>query len=196
MPLYENKFQAEADLIQALINNSNFISNSRIIDNAKKIIDACREAKSERTMLDAFLSEYGLSNNEGVALMCLAESVLRIPDKSTRDLMISEKLSEGNWIDHINQADSMFVNASTWGLLLAGTMVKPSELSNNNPAKFIGNLISRSGEMPIRNAVLAAMQILSKEFVMGRDFDDVLKSQNLKDHLYSFDMLGLSLIHI
>ena len=95
-------------------------------------------------MLDAFLSEYGLSNNEGVALMCLAESVLRIPDKSTRDLMISEKLSEGNWIDHINQADSMFVNASTWGLLLAGTMVKPSELSNNNPAKFIGNLISKS----------------------------------------------------
>ena len=78
MPLYKNKFQAEADLIQALVNNSNFISNSRIIDNAKKIIDACRKAKSERTMLDAFLSEYGLSNNEGVALMCLAESVLRL----------------------------------------------------------------------------------------------------------------------
>ena len=190
MPRYENKFQAEADLVEALISNSNFISNSKIIDNAKKIIDACREAKSERTMLDAFLSEYGLSNNEGVALMCLAESVLRIPDKSTRDLMISEKLSEGNWIDHLNQADSIFVNASTWGLLLAGTMVKPSELSNNNPAKFIGNLISKSGEMPIRNAVLAAMHILSKEFVMGRDFDDVLKSQNLKENLHSFDMLG------
>ena len=78
MPLYENKFQAEADLVEALISNSNFISNSKIIDNAKKIIDACREAKSERTMLDAFLSEYGLSNNEGVALMCLAEALLRV----------------------------------------------------------------------------------------------------------------------
>lgn len=190
MSLSENKFQPESELIKTLIESSSYISNSKIIDNAKKIIDACRESKSERTMLDAFLSEYGLSNDEGVALMCLAESVLRIPDKSTRDLMISEKLSGGNWIDHINKADSMFVNASTWGLLLAGTMVKPSELSNNNPAKFIGNLISKSGEMPIRNAVLAAMHILSKEFVMGRDFSDVFKLNGLKDNLYSFDMLG------
>jgi RHH-type proline utilization regulon transcriptional repressor/proline dehydrogenase/delta 1-pyrroline-5-carboxylate dehydrogenase len=78
-----------------MIEDSNFISNSKIVDNAKKIIDECRVAKSERTMLDAFLSEYGLSNNEGVALMCLAESVLRIPDKSTRDLIIYGKTIRG-----------------------------------------------------------------------------------------------------
>jgi RHH-type proline utilization regulon transcriptional repressor/proline dehydrogenase/delta 1-pyrroline-5-carboxylate dehydrogenase len=173
-----------------MIEDSNFISNSKIVDNAKKIIDECRVAKSERTMLDAFLSEYGLSNNEGVALMCLAESVLRIPDKSTRDLIISEKLSEGRWIEHLNKADSIFVNASTWGLLLAGTLVKPSELSNNNPAKYIGGLVSKSGEMPIRNAVLAAMHILSKEFVMGRDFKDISKLKNIDQNTYSFDMLG------
>ena len=83
----------------------------------------CREDKKDRTMLDAFLSEYGLDNKEGVALMCLAESVLRIPDKKTRNLIISEKLSEGRWIDHLNKADSVFVNASTWGLLLAGKVV-------------------------------------------------------------------------
>ena len=89
----------------------------------QKIIDACRLNKKERTKLDAFLSEYGLDNKEGVALMCLAESILRIPDSSTR-LIISEKLSEGRWIDHLNKADSLFVNASTWGLLLAGKVVK------------------------------------------------------------------------
>ena len=190
MSISRNKFQSESELIQSMIEDSNFISNSKIVDNAKKIIDECRVAKSERTMLDAFLSEYGLSNNEGVALMCLAESVLRIPDKSTRDLIISEKLSEGRWIEHLNKADSIFVNASTWGLLLAGTLVKPSELSNNNPAKYIGGLISKSGEMPIRNAVLAAMHILSKEFVMGRDFNDISKLKNIDQDTYSFDMLG------
>ena len=190
MSISRNKFQSENELIQSMIEDSNFISNSKIVDNAKKIIDECRVAKSERTMLDAFLSEYGLSNNEGVALMCLAESVLRIPDKSTRDLIISEKLSEGRWIEHLNKADSIFVNASTWGLLLAGTLVKPSELSNNNPAKYIGGLVSKSGEMPIRNAVLAAMHILSKEFVMGRDFKDISKLKNIDQNTYSFDMLG------
>ena len=190
MSISRNKFQSENELIQSMIEDSNFISNSKIVDNAKMIIDECRVAKSERTMLDAFLSEYGLSNNEGVALMCLAESVLRIPDKSTRDLIISEKLSEGRWIEHLNKADSIFVNASTWGLLLAGTLVKPSELSNNNPAKYISGLISKSGEMPIRNAVLAAMHILSKEFVMGRDFNDISKLKNIDQNTYSFDMLG------
>ena len=75
MSMSLNKFQSEEDLIKSMIEDSNFVNNSKIVDNAKKIIDACRTAKSERTMLDAFLSEYGLSNNEGVALMCLAESV-------------------------------------------------------------------------------------------------------------------------
>ena len=109
MSISHNKFQSENELIQSMIEDSNFISNSKIVDNAKMIIDECRVAKSERTMLDAFLSEYGLSNNEGVALMCLAESVLRIPDKSTRDLIITEKLSEGRWIEHLNKADSIFL---------------------------------------------------------------------------------------
>ena len=190
MSMSLNKFQSEEDLIKSMIEDSNFVNNSKIVDNAKKIIDACRIAKSERTMLDAFLSEYGLANNEGVALMCLAESVLRIPDRSTRDLIISEKLSEGRWIEHLNKADSIFVNASTWGLLLAGTLVKPSELSNNNPAKYISGLISKSGEMPIRNAVLAAMHILSKEFVMGRNFDDISKLKDIDKNTFSFDMLG------
>ena len=190
MSFANKKFTTESSIVSELIKDSNFLNDSAISDNAKKIIDACRENKSERTKLDAFLSEYGLDNQEGVALMCLAESILRIPDKGTRDLIISEKLSEGRWIDHLNKADSLFVNASTWGLLLAGKVVNTPPDWSKNPNNFISSLISKSGEFPIRNAVVAAMHILSQEFVMGRDFDDINKIKNIKNEIYSFDMLG------
>ena len=122
--------------------------------------------------------------------MCLAESVLRIPDKKTRDLIISEKLSEGKWIDHLNQADSIFVNASTWGLLLAGKIVKTPSKWSENPNNFFSELVSKSGEMPIRNSVLAAIQILSQEFVIVRNFKDINKISGLEKEVFSFDMLG------
>ena len=119
----KNKFISDAEILLGLTDTSKFLEEPSISDNAKNIIELCRQNKSGRTKLDAFLNEYGLDNKEGVALMCLAESVLRIPDKKTRDLIISEKLSEGEWIDHLNQADSLFVNASTWGLLLALSLI-------------------------------------------------------------------------
>ena len=185
-----NKFVSETKLLSKISNETKFLEEVSISQNAKSIIDLCREDKKDRTMLDAFLNEYGLDNKEGVALMCLAESVLRIPDKKTRDLIISEKLSEGKWIDHLNKADSIFVNASTWGLLLAGKVVAtPSEWSKD-PNSFLSNLISKSGEMPIRNAVLAAMQLLSQEFVIGKNFKDIQKLPGLEKEAYSFDMLG------
>jgi len=190
MSLFKSKFISEAIIVPKLIKETEFLNDPSISINAKKIIDACRENKNERTKLDAFLSEYGLDNQEGVALMCLAESILRIPDSKTRDLIISERLSEGRWIEHLNKADSLFVNASTWGLLLAGKVVKtPSEWSQN-PNKFLRSIVSKSGEFPIRNAVVAAMHILSQEFVMGRDFKDINKISNINESIYSFDMLG------
>ena len=186
----KNKFISEKELLSSLSNETDFIDNQTISKNAEKIIKLCRKNKKDRTKLDAFLNEYGLDNNEGVALMCLAESVLRIPDKKTRDLIISEKLSEGRWIDHLNKADSLFVNASTWGLLLAGKVVTTPSKWSKNPNSLLSDLISKSGEMPIRNAVLAAMQILSQEFVMGRNFKDINKLPNIEKEIYSFDMLG------
>ena len=186
----KNKFLPEDELLKDLLSNSAFLDEQSTLDNAASIIDLCRKNKSDRTMLDAFLNEYGLDNQEGVALMCLAESVLRIPDKKTRDLIISEKLSEGNWINHLNKADSLFVNASTWGLLLAGKVVNTPLQWSKDPNSFVSNLISKSGEMPIRNAVLAAMQILSQEFVIGKDFKDIEKLSNLEEDAFSFDMLG------
>ena len=186
----KNKFICEEKILSALSTNTKFINEKSISSNAEKIIKLCRKNKIDRSKLDAFLSEYGLDNQEGVALMCLAESLLRIPDNKTRNLIISEKLSEGKWIDHLNKADSLFVNASTWGLLLAGKVVTtPSEWSEN-PNNFIHKLISKSGEMPLRNAVLGAMHILSQEFVIGRDFEDIKKISDLDKEEFSFDMLG------
>ena len=186
----KNKFVCENELLSSLSKETEFLNDKRISCNAEAIIKLCRKNKTDRTKLDAFLNEYGLDNNEGVALMCLAESVLRIPDKKTRDLIISEKLSEGKWIDHLNKADSIFVNASTWGLLLAGKVVNTPAKWSDNPNNFISELISKSGEMPIRNAVLAAMQILSHEFVIGKNFKEIKKLKSLKEEVHSFDMLG------
>ena len=186
----KNKFICEEKLLLSLSDETKFLEDKEISKNAQKIIELCRKNKVDRTKLDAFLNEYGLDNKEGVALMCLAESVLRIPDKKTRDLIISEKLSEGEWIDHLNQADSIFVNASTWGLLLAGKIVKTPSKWSENPNNFLSELVSKSGEMPIRNAVLAAMQILSQEFVIGRNFKDINKMSGLEKEIFSFDMLG------
>ena len=190
MSLSDSKFISESKLLPELIQDTEFLNNSEISKNAEKIINACRQNKKERTKLDAFLSEYGLDNQEGVALMCLAESILRIPDSKTRDLIISERLSEGRWIEHLNKADSLFVNASTWGLLLAGKVVKTPLEWSQNPNKFLRSIVSKSGEFPIRNAVIAAMHILSQEFVMGRDFKDVNKIPGIEESIYSFDMLG------
>ena len=190
MSTFKSKFIPESKIVPNLIKETKFLNDPSISNNAKKIIDACRENKSERTKLDAFLSEYGLDNQEGVALMCLAESILRIPDSKTRDLIISERLSEGRWIEHLNKADSLFVNASTWGLLLAGKVVKTPSEWTQNPNKFLRSIISKSGEFPIRNGVIAAMHILSQEFVMGRDFKDINKIPDINESIYSFDMLG------
>ena len=186
----KNKFICEEKILSTLSTSTKFIHEKSISSNAEKIIKLCRKNKIDRSKLDAFLSEYGLDNQEGVALMCLAESLLRIPDNKTRNMIISEKLSEGKWIDHLNKADSLFVNASTWGLLLAGKVfTTPSEWSEN-PNNFIHKLISKSGEMPLRNAVLGAMHILSQEFVIGRDFEDIKKISDLDKEVFSFDMLG------
>ena len=184
------KFIPESSIVPDLLKDTEFLKIPSISENAQKIIDACRKNKKERTKLDAFLSEYGLDNQEGVALMCLAESILRIPDSKTRDLIISERLSEGKWIDHLNKADSLFVNASTWGLLLAGKVVKTPIEWSKNPNAFLRSIVSKSGEFPIRNAVIAAMHILSQEFVMGRNFNDINKIKNIDDSIFSFDMLG------
>lgn len=189
MSSFIDKFEKESNIKKKLINDCDFLDNKEIDRNAMQIIDLCRQSKSEKTKLDSFLSEYGLDNSEGVALMCLAESILRIPDKATKEEMIFEKLSLSNWYEHINKSDSLFVNASTFGLLIAGKVITPPKDWFKNPNSLFEKLVNKFGEPVVRNSVVAAMQILSKEFVVGENFSGI-SEEFLKNNESSFDMLG------
>lgn len=185
-----SKFQPDREIAEYLLDAFTIQNADQVHEQTVQIIEQCRLNKSERSLLDQFLSEYGLTNHEGVALMCLAESILRIPDTATKDQLIEEKLTNSNWANHLNQADSLFVNAATWGLLIAGKVITPPNKVFDNPLEWLQDLSKKMGEGSVRRAITLAMQILSKEFVMGVDFDSVLKQGNLKSAVHSFDMLG------
>lgn len=142
-------------------------------------------------LVQGLLQEFSLSSQEGVALMCLAEALLRIPDKATRDALIRDKISNGNWQSHLGQSSSMFVNAATWGLLFTGKLV-----STHNEAKLstsLNRIISKSGEPLVRKGVDMAMRLMGEQFVTGETISQALaNARKLEDKgfRYSYDMLG------
>lgn len=157
---------------------------------ATALIKACREDKSERSLLDAFLDQFGLSTEEGVALMCLAESVIRIPDQETADDLIADKIgSSDRWRDHLGESDSMLVNASTWALMLTGEVVELGRPVQRNFGGWLGGLVNRLGEPVIRQSLRYAMKLLGNEFVFATTAEEAVASAR-KDELFSFDMLG------
>lgn len=127
---------------------------------AHDLVAQSRERSDESGTLDAFLREFGLSNSEGIALMCLAEALLRVPDDETLDALIAEKISEGNWGAHESASDSQLVNASVWGLMLAGKLVGKPSSSSVFSAQWLSKLVTRIGEPTVRLATLQAMKIL------------------------------------
>ncbi|MCZ6559919.1 MAG: bifunctional proline dehydrogenase/L-glutamate gamma-semialdehyde dehydrogenase PutA, partial [Gammaproteobacteria bacterium] len=134
-----------------------------------------------------------LSSQEGVVLMCLAEALLRIPDAETADRLIADKISAGNWKDHLGTSDSVFVNASTWGLMLTGHIIKPDHEAMENPAGYLARIAGRLGEPVVRTAMRQAMRIMGHQFVMGRHIRAALKRSvtgENKVYRHSFDMLG------
>ncbi|MEE8370551.1 MAG: bifunctional proline dehydrogenase/L-glutamate gamma-semialdehyde dehydrogenase PutA, partial [Sphingomonadales bacterium] len=160
---------------------------------AHKIVSLSRDMRSERGTLDVFLQEFGLSNQEGVALMCLAEALLRIPDAETQDKLISEKILAGNWEEHKGASESGFVNASVWALMMTGGVINLDEKITANPASWIKSLVSRVGEPVIREATIAAMRIMGRQFVFGRNIEEGLQRRAKEpegNRLFSFDMLG------
>lgn len=165
-------------------------NRTSISTNASQLVEFSRARASESGTLDAFLREFGLSNAEGIALMCLAEALLRVPDEPTLDALISEKIREGNWGAHQNASDSNLVNASIWGLMLAGKIVGPGDLLQQVPANWLAKLTHRLGEPAVRLATLQAMKILGGQFVLGRDIGSALKRAGRNQTLCSFDMLG------
>lgn len=159
---------------------------------ATQLVSQARANKHERGTLDTFLQEFGLSNKEGVALMCLAEALLRVPDAATRDQLIAEKIKSGNWDDHSGKSDSLLVNWSTWGLMLTGRVIDMDPGASRSAGDFIKGLVNRSGEPVIRRAMIQAMRIMGDEFVLGRTISEAMKraAKTPEGLLHSFDMLG------
>jgi len=160
---------------------------------ARDLVLACREDRQGKGTLDAFLQEFGLSNREGVALMCLAEALLRVPDEITADKLIAEKILSGDWASHLGHSDSLFVNASIWGLMLAGQILPLEPEITDKTDSWLKQLANRLGEPVVNKAILQAMKIMGSQYVMGRNIDDAMKRSH-KDVAsggpFSFDMLG------
>ncbi|WP_133129255.1 bifunctional proline dehydrogenase/L-glutamate gamma-semialdehyde dehydrogenase PutA [Legionella yabuuchiae] len=159
---------------------------------AKKLVEQVRSERKKSMGIDSFLSEYALSSDEGIALMCLAEALLRVPDNDTIDDLIKDKLASANWKAHRGQSESFFVNATTWALMLTGKVLSP-EKADSVLTKALMKLINRSSEAVVRKAVDKAMRIMSKQFVMGQTIQEALTRAKKKEAIgyrYSYDMLG------
>ncbi|MCF6324251.1 MAG: bifunctional proline dehydrogenase/L-glutamate gamma-semialdehyde dehydrogenase PutA [Gammaproteobacteria bacterium] len=177
------------------------LKQTQLADDARQRIDSCarelviavREKTQAQGSIDAFIQEYDLSSQEGVVLMCLAEALLRIPDDETADRLIQDKLGNADWGSHLWHSSSMFVNASTWGLMLTGRIVSLENETLSDGRHFLQRLVSKSGEAVIRLAIRQAMRIMGQQFVMGAMIDAALarsrESGNI-DYRYSYDMLG------
>ncbi|WP_100643741.1 bifunctional proline dehydrogenase/L-glutamate gamma-semialdehyde dehydrogenase PutA [Alteromonas facilis] len=168
-------------------------ARSRAWDRARKLVLQIRKEQQGHGGVDALLNEYSLSSAEGVVLMCLAEALLRIPDKSSQDSLIRDKLSRGQWAPHLGNSDSLFVNASSWGLLLTGNMVNYADKSKSDQFNLLKKTMGRMGEPVIRRAMNIAMKVMGRQFVMGETIDDAIKraaEKEKKGYAYSYDMLG------
>ena len=164
-----------------------------VADLASRLVTAARANRHEHGGVDAFMHQYALSSEEGIILMCLAEALLRIPDGDTADRLIAEKIGGGRWEKHLGASDSLFVNASTFGLMLTGRVVRLGEEKGSGPAAVLKRLIARSGEPLIRQALRQAMRILGDNFVLGRTIEEALeraREYEAQGYRFSFDMLG------
>ncbi|MEF0144558.1 trifunctional transcriptional regulator/proline dehydrogenase/L-glutamate gamma-semialdehyde dehydrogenase [Pseudomonas guariconensis] len=150
-----------------------------------------KSASGRAGIVQGLLQEFSLSSQEGVALMCLAEALLRIPDKGTRDALIRDKISTGNWQPHLGNSPSLFVNAATWGLLLTGKLI--STHNESGLTSSLTRIIGKSGEPMIRKGVDMAMRLMGEQFVTGETIAEALANASkfeAKGFRYSYDMLG------
>ena len=198
---YERKInhacrRAEPECIEILLKATELPQNlnEQIQNLAAQLSQDLRERKQQHGkagLVQGLLQEFSLSSQEGIALMCLAEALLRIPDKATRDLLIKDKINQGNWKDHLGQSQLMFVNAAAWGLMLTGKLMETPK--QKSLAGLLTNLLARSGRGIIRKAVDAAMRMMGEQFVTGENIHEALhhaEAFEKKGFRYSYDMLG------
>jgi RHH-type proline utilization regulon transcriptional repressor/proline dehydrogenase/delta 1-pyrroline-5-carboxylate dehydrogenase len=185
----------EAELVRSLCADAACPGDGheQITSTATRLVQAVRRDRAGKSGLDALLMEYDLSSREGVVLMCLAEALLRIPDPETMDLLIADRLAAGDWEQHMGASDSLFVNASTWGLMLTGRVVQPDAETIESPGRWLRGMVSRLGEPMVRAAMRQAMRIMGEQFVMGRSIAEAIERSRRGSHsayLFAFDMLG------
>jgi RHH-type transcriptional regulator, proline utilization regulon repressor / proline dehydrogenase / delta 1-pyrroline-5-carboxylate dehydrogenase len=153
---------------------------------ALRLTNEARQRLAAYHGIEAFFREYDLSSTEGVLLMCLAEALLRIPDKATQEALIQDKLSQGKWDSHLGST-SMWVNASTWGLILTGRVVA---LPDDEGVATLKRLVGRLGTNVARRALAQAMAVLARHFVAGATIDDALRRRAQANTRHSYDCLG------
>src|SRR5690625_340491 len=157
---------------------------------AQRLVSMLR-SKRKAGGVESLIHEFSLSSQEGVALMCLAEALLRIPDRATRDALIRDKISQGDWRAHVGDSSSVFVNAATWGLMLTGKLVSVS--SERSLSTALTRLIGKGGEPLIRRGVNTAMRLMGEQFVAGQTISAAIangRRHEEKGFRYSYDMLG------
>ncbi len=186
-----NKRRDEAELLRSLIATAALDDAAReaIVTHAAGLVERIRH-DARPGLMDVFLAEYGLSTDEGVALMCLAEALLRVPDAATIDALIEDKIAPSDWGKHLGRSSSPLVNASTWGLMLTGKVL---EESGPGVAGTLRSMIRRLGEPVVRTAVGTAMREMGRQFVLGENIGAAMKRARAKEaqgFTYSYDMLG------
>src|SRR5437773_4718557 len=165
----------------------------RVAELARQLVAAVRAGRRQQGGIDHFMQEYSLSSEEGVVLMCLAEALLRIPDAETQDKLIADKIGGRRWDRHIGRSESVFVNATAWGLMLTGRFVELGKDATTDIGGYLRRLVSRSGEPFIRNAMKQAMRIMGRQFVLGRTIAealDIARPLETQGYRFSYDMLG------
>jgi len=187
-----NSFRDEAEALSGLLAAAPLDAATRAVvrTDAIALVTATRLAARRQGVVESFLQEFSLSTPEGLALMCLAEALLRTPDDETRDRLIAEKIGSADWASHLGKSGSLFVNASTWGLMLTGKLVDVDEAARSDVAAYLKRLAGRVGEPVIRAAVGQAIRIMGEQFVLGRNIGAALTRARAEGYLCSFDMLG------
>jgi len=181
----------EQKIVAELIEKADMSEQSQsIAELCKKLVSKVRADRKKASGVDALMHEFSLSSEEGIALMCLAEALLRIPDKTTADKLIHDKIAKGDWKAHLGNSPSLFVNSAAWGLIIAQKIVSASDKELSNA---LTKLISKGGEPLIRQGMNVGMRLLGKQFVTGETIEAAIKNGEKrfeKGFRYSYDMLG------
>jgi len=168
-------------------------TDKRINETAHALVTSVRAVQKNHAGMQSFLTQYDLSSQEGVLLMCVAEALLRIPDAATADKLIRDKFAQGDWAKHLGASDSMLVNAGTWGMMLTGKLVNVAPTDFTDVGGWLGRMANKLGEPIVRASLKQGMKLMAEQFVMGRDIDEALTRSVTTDqakYRHSFDMLG------